>query len=182
MPVHGFDQLNAKLSKLVSAITNKAPKLIAAGAERHFKESFRNQGFTDSSLQMWPKTKNGKPGRILKKTGLLMNSIRIARADINGIQIVAGGPHVPYARIHNEGGTIEGTVNVRQYVRRAHEVKARRRGARGSVAFSRRSVVVKAHKRNMLVYMAKRRYIGKSVVLERNSRGIVVRVIQEALR
>lgn len=176
MPLTGMPPLRAKLEKLQKALAVQAPKVIAAAAERHFKQSFVNQGFTDSALVKWPKTKGGKAGRVLKRTGLLMNSIRIDRADLNVIRIVAGGPQVRYARIHNEGGTIEGTANVRAYDRRAHRARTRR----GMVM--RKAASVKAHTRRMLVYMPKRQYMGKSKVMEVRIREELLKLIARTLK
>lgn len=176
MPIKGINAIEAKLSRLANDLGRIAPKRVAADAERWFKQSFRDQGFTDRSLVKWPRTKNGKPGTILRKTGLLFNSIRIARADAGGIQIVAGGPQVPYARIHNEGGTIEGQVTVRTHVRRASVAKTRR----GRIM--RKAAVVRSHQRQMLIYMAKRQYMGRSVLLDKKMRDTVSTVIAEALR
>lgn len=176
MPIHGMPPLRAKLDQLAKALAVKAPKVIAAPAERHFKQSFVNQGFTDSHLVKWPKTKGGKPGRVLKRTGLLMNSIRIDRADLNVIRIVAGGPQVRYARIHNEGGTIEGTANVRAHQRRAHRANTRR----GKVM--RQAASVKAHTRRMLTYMPKRQYMGKSQAMEARMREELLKLIARTLK
>jgi phage gpG-like protein len=168
--------LRAKLERLAKALAVQAPKVIGAAAERHFKQSFVNQGFTDSALVKWPKTKNGKANRVLKKTGLLMNSIRVDRADLNVIRIVAGGPQVPYARIHNEGGTIEGTANVRAHQRRAHRASTRR----GKVM--RKAASVKAHTRRMLTYMPKRQYMGKSAAMEANMRNELLKLIARTIK
>lgn len=176
MPAQGFDKLQRKLSRLRNALAVKAPKVVAAEAERFYKESFRNQGFTDAGLRKWQKTKGGKTGRILKKTGLLFNSIRVDRADINVIRVVAGGPHVPYAKIHNEGGTIEGTATVRAHRRRGGSVKTKR----GRVV--RKDSMVQAHTRKMLVYMAKRQFMGRSQQLEVRMRAKVIAVIAEAIK
>jgi phage gpG-like protein len=176
MATHGTKELNAKLEKLARALQTIAPKRIAANAERHYKESFANQGFTDRTLQLWPKTKNGKAKRILKRTGNLYNSIRIVRADANGIQITAGGPHVPYARIHNLGGTIEGEVSVRTHLRKAHSMRTRR----GRVIA--KAAMVQAHQRKLLIYMAKRQFMGKSHVLDLKFRDTLTTTIAQALR
>lgn len=176
MPLHGQQALMAKLRKLADNLANKAPKVVAAVAERHSKDAFRLQGWTDAAFRAWPRTKSGKPGRILKRTGLLMNSVRIESATLQRIRITAGGPHVPYARIHNEGGTIEGNVQVRAHKRKAHAARTRR----GNTL--RREAQVQAHNRRMLVYMAKRKFLGRSVVMEANMRAAVGRLIQTTLQ
>lgn len=182
MGIRGIDQLNAKVSKLQKALQNTLPKRLGNDAQRHFMMSFRNQGFTDERLVLWPKTKaprtiGGKAvqGRILKGRGLLMNSVRVIRADWNGIQVAAGGPQVRYAKIHNEGGTIETTANVRAHTRRDHVARLRT----GKVA--RKGGPVRSHTRRMLTYMPKRQFMGRSRVLEGTMRETVIKTVVETL-
>lgn len=162
--------------KLRATLVRHVPKRVAADAERHFKESFRNQGFTDKQLKPWPRLKVARSNskgqelkdRILKDTGLLSNSIRVARADINGIQVVAGGPHVPYAQIHNEGGRIRGTQNVR-----AHKRRSRKTGKEHDV---------RAFTRNVDITIPPRPFMGPSEILERKMRATVLKSIIQAIR
>ena len=156
------------------ALVSTVPKRIAADAERHFKQSFRDQGFTNSSLVKWAPTKKGKPGRVLKKSGLLFNSIRIVRAEWNGIQLTAGGPHVPYAQIHNEGGTINRQVTRREHFRKGGPVRTRR----GTV--QRKGGLVKRHQARMNVHIRKRQFMGRSVVLENTMRLTIINTIKAA--
>lgn len=175
MPVRGNIQV---VQKLTRALTSIIPKRIGADAERHFKDSFRKQGFTDASFRMWPPLKDpkAKKGRILKKTGLLMNSIRVAHADWRGVQVVAGGPHVPYAQIHNEGGTINRQVTRRAHFRKGGPVRSRR----GTV--QRKAGFVKRHQAHMNVHIRKRQFMGPSKVLETKMRGTILRTIAEAVK
>lgn len=175
--------MQAKLTRLAKALVSTAPKRIAANAERHFKDSFRNQGFTDRALVKWrplrkPRTNSkGKKlqGRILKGRGLLANSIRVARADWNGIQVVAGGPHVPYAKLHNEGGWIRRQVTRRAHTRRAHPANTRR----GRVL--RNEAHVRRHQARMNVYIPKRQFMGDSHQLRQTMRQTILKTIAETL-
>lgn len=79
-------------------------------AETHsvnfFKESFFKEGFTDTSFQKWENRKQPDyraGGAILTSTGHLRDSIEVAEKTGNSITI---GTYAPYAKIHNEGGTI----------------------------------------------------------------------------
>lgn len=165
-------KLQQRLNQLRTELRDRLPKVLAAQAERHFKQSFRDQGFTDRSLVRWRPSKGAKKGRTLRRSGLLFNSIRIARADAGGIVIVAGGPYVPYARIHNEGGTIQ-----RQVTRRAHQRKAHRRG---------RSLVkehsVRRHQARLNVHIPKRQYMGKSHVLDLSMRTSILAATQRIMQ
>jgi len=73
-----------------------------------FQKSFDRQGFLDKSLEPWPARKDGSdPGRaILIKRGYLRRSIRGKSRTPAAVTIQAGDTRAPYARIHNEGGTI----------------------------------------------------------------------------
>lgn len=71
-----------------------------------FKESFFKQGFTDESFQKWENRKQPDyraGGAILTNSGHLRESIEVAEKTNNSISI---GTYAPYAKIHNEGGTI----------------------------------------------------------------------------
>ncbi len=182
MPVRGDKQLQAKVAKLKAALMNTAPKRIAADAQRHFMESFRNQGFTDSGLVKWrplrkPRTAKDKvlQGRILKGKGLLANSIRVVKADWNGIVVSAGGSHVPYARIHNEGGWIRRQVTRRAHTRRAHPAKSKGKQV------MRKEANVRRHQARMNLYMPKRQFMGDSHVLRRKMRETILKTITESL-
>lgn len=183
MPISGHKQLQAKVDRLKKALQSTVPKRLGNDARRFYLESFRRQGWLDTSLTPWPATKKprtnskGKAlqGRILKGRGLLMNSIRVLRADWSGIQVVAGGPHVPYAKIHNEGGTISTTASVRAYDRREH--MANTRGGRRM----RKAAKVSAHTRRMNTTIPQRRFMGQSAALEKVMRGTIERTIVETL-
>lgn len=70
-----------------------------------FKDSFNKQGWTDNGFTPWPPRKTGSDGRgILIKTTNLRDSIRVMES--SPLRIVYG-TSVPYAQIHNQGGTIE---------------------------------------------------------------------------
>lgn len=100
----------------------KAKKLqlmrqVAAIALTFFKTSFVNQGFTDGSLQKW-KARSGGPknkGRaILVDRAILKRGIRIKSVTYNESKIGVD-PAIKYANIHNEGGSIPITPNMRRF-------------------------------------------------------------------
>ncbi len=99
-------RIEYQLQRYLSQI---APRKIGRTALNHFDDSFRNEGFTDSSLSKWaarkpnmlkPETKKEK--RILVQTGTLRRSLRLIATD----KSVIISTDVPYAEIHNEGGLI----------------------------------------------------------------------------
>ena len=113
-----------KMKALKSAYL-KLPDEIAAVAVNFSKERFRDQSWLDHTKERWKPRKQrrkGSPKRsqtLLVDTGRLKRSIRKISANTNRVVI---GTDVPYASIHNYGGTITGTFTVR-----THAVKAQRR-------------------------------------------------------
>lgn len=88
--------------------TDLSPQL-AEMAKGFFKGSFFKEGFTDYGFTAWPKRKDTLPHKILTKSQALRDSIVITEANSDKITITAG-EGVPYASIHNYGGTINVTV------------------------------------------------------------------------
>lgn len=170
----GFKSLNDRLNGMAKALATTFPKRASADAVRFYRDSFKNQGFTDRTLVKWKKV-NGKPeGRVLRgKTGLLSISVRPLKADYKGITIVAGGPHVPYAKIHNEGGTIKGTQSVR-----AHRRKANTAIMKDGRRVRRKAADVGAFTRTVNTTIPKRQFIGKSQVLKSIMQVTAIKTIQ----
>lgn len=99
-----LDNLKAKAQQAIKRL----PTLLGAEAVRFTKENFRMGGFMDGGLQAWPARKNDPdPGRgilIGKQSGHLFKDIRVLGKTDNSVTV---GTTLPYARIHNEGGTIQ---------------------------------------------------------------------------
>jgi phage gpG-like protein len=95
-----FKQVIRKLTR-----DRSFPRRLGTLAVNHFKQSFRDEGFTDGSLKKWRKRKNNvDAGRaVLVKSGDLRRSIKIKRASFKSI--IVGTTGIPYATIHNEGGS-----------------------------------------------------------------------------
>ncbi len=97
-----------KILKDIQAFKPQLEKVVDAMgvlAANHFTTSFRNQGFTDESLQRWQPRKRTERSRmgnraILVKSGRLRRSIRSKRFGFLAVKIYTD---VPYARIHNDG-------------------------------------------------------------------------------
>ena len=84
-------------------------------AVRHFKESFRNEGFTDTALEKWTEVQRRIPGTlayetatgaartrgILRGKGIMVNSIKVLQS--SEYKVVIGVAGVPYAPYHNDG-------------------------------------------------------------------------------
>lgn len=163
-----------KAQDFQKALQRQVPVKMQAEAVRVFRANFKAQGFVDNGVRPWPPRKKEprmarkKPSpKILIRSGLLLNSIRPAgQATWNRIAVQAGGPHVPYARIHNEGGNIRGTFNVRKHTRRT------RRG---------KPVSVRAHARTVDASIPPRPYMGNSLPLRMSMRKIILETMVKTL-
>jgi len=97
-----------KILKDIQAFKPQLEKVVDAMgvlAASHFTTSFRNQGFTDESLQSWQPRKRTERSRmgnraILVKSGRLRRSIRSKRFGFLSVKILTD---VPYASVHNNG-------------------------------------------------------------------------------
>lgn len=96
--------------KMAEVLLKDLPQEVADHALNHFHMSFVNQGFTDISFIPWVKRLDdltfGFNHPIMDKTGALKGSLKIKQATMKVIEIAAG-ENVPYAAIHNNGGTIK---------------------------------------------------------------------------
>ena len=97
------ESINRKIRNLKDAKT-KIPVLVYNNSKNFFLQSFRNQGFTDNSLEKWQKRDNRSrrnSGRaILVDTGALRRSIKVSQSSFNKIVITS---NLPYASVHNYG-------------------------------------------------------------------------------
>lgn len=144
------NQLTAKIKRAEAYIKKNAPRVAGIEAVNHFKQSFQNEGFTDSHLEKWKQPKrtvtnspwygfrygartklpsnhprrrkakgkykarkanpitNYSPAATRKKTlsgatGDLKDSISYT---VQPGRVIVESDQ-PYARVHNEGGTIK---------------------------------------------------------------------------
>lgn len=159
---------NANLEKamrLREYLQTKAGRIIGVLAVQHFKKSFRDEGFTDDVLVKWTPSRRKAKGRgayasrpTLTQSGALADSIDY-RTDLNKVYV---GTSKPYARVHNEGLRITGLQIVRAHSRR----------------MGRKTVSVRAHKRNVNFKMPKRQFMGRSKVLTQK----IVKKLDEDIR
>lgn len=132
------------------------PRVVGNTAVNFYKDRFRRGGWQDVRFQPWtPRKRHHKRKRaLLVRTGRLRRSIRIVRISSDSVVV---GTDVPYARIHNEGGRISTTQNVRAHLRRGRPVRA--------------------HSRRVNATIPQRQFIGASRLLTRR----LVAVLNEML-
>lgn len=176
MPIRNTGNLRDQLRRL-QAVGKRLPRFVGALAVAHFKEGFKNQGFTDDSLEKWTPRKKpdtGRAGRraILVKTGALRRSIRIV--SMSSARVIVGS-NLPYAQIHNEGGRINATQQVAAHRRRAHIRRVD--GKRQRVS----EHTVSAHSRKVNTLIPQRRFIGRSRVLNQKIEGKLIQELRNIL-
>lgn len=170
----------------ISKAIDRLPNRLAAEAVNFSKQRFRDQAWRDESPEPWKKRKSeagwgkrARPGRkILVDKGRLMRSIRKISATPNYIII---GTDVPYARIHNEGGTMDATQHVRAFTRRrpsktivTRSGNTKRRRSTGP------DVSVKPFTRHIKYTMPKRQFLGPSGYLNRKLEALIINDITTA--
>lgn len=161
---------------------NKWPRQVGRIGLKVFDENFDNGGFTDKVFIRWKPRKGDTENRgrrlgdggkqsgraILIRSGRLRRSLRMGNITTKSVQFLAGNQDVDYAGIHNEGGTITGTVSVGAHSRRLFmedEVSGASAKKSKFVKVHTGTVQVKSHSRKMNTHMPRRRFLGESTKL-----------------
>ncbi len=138
-------------------LVDDMPRIAGIEAERFFKESFRRQGWQDNVFIPWTPRKGQRAARlgekrqgraVLIKSGALRKSVRVLR---RGKNFVIVGTSLPYAQIHNDGGTIQGTFRVKAHLRANRKKPGKH--------------PVESHTRQVNTRIPRRRFIGNSAAL-----------------
>lgn len=169
-----FDQLAQKFRGIYA----RAPRAVGSMAVRKFKQNFQKQGWTPDNVTMpWKNraAKDRKKARraLLIKTGALRRSVRIITMGNGWVKV---GSNLEYAKIHNEGGTINATQSVGSYKRKAHTRKVD--GKRQRV----KEAEVKAHTRKVNTKIPKRKFIGPSSGVMREANEWFKKEISKAVK
>jgi len=167
----------SNLQRRAQLAMRRLPPLLGAEAVRHTKENFRQGGFVDSSLNPWPKRKRDPdPGRgtlIGKGTAHLFRDVRILSRTNNMVTV---GTTLPYARIHNDGGTISHPGGTAFFKKKDGELAwvSNQVAARLATA-GRKLPRTKPH----LIQMPQRKFLGQSKSLNQKLRTIVTRELRQ---
>lgn len=101
--------------ELRELMRRKLPVIVGRMAKDHYQDNFRKGGFVNNGLQKWPVTRRQRSGSdsasatygpLLSGRNHLFESIKYVPGDYR----VKVANEVPYAAIHNEGGTVNPTV------------------------------------------------------------------------
>lgn len=166
MADNNFDKL-ARKAKDFNRLIDRLPRLIGTEAVNFSKKRFREQAWADHGTESWKKRKPGaarNQGRsTLVDSGKLRNSIRIVRT---GRDFVTIGSKIPYAQIHNDGGTIN--IPVTDKMRKwgwAMYAKTKDSKFKG---------LALTKKTNLRVRMPKRKFMGNSAVLRQITKRMMI--------
>ncbi|MCC3159503.1 phage virion morphogenesis protein [Hymenobacter sp. 15J16-1T3B] len=178
------DQLHQDAAR-IDRFLKQAVRPLGQLAVREFVGSFKRQGWVNERGVFLPwkprrgqgRNRSGVSGRlpfasdapesraVLVKSGRLRRSIRVTSTTDTSATI---GTDVPYAQLHNQGGTISGSVNVRAHRRRrfeSDEVSAPGSSRAKHVRVHIGDSNVKAHTRTVNTTIPQRQFMGFSKAL-----------------
>jgi len=174
--IKGLDQIK-NMRKGMENLRKRLPDVVGATAVEFYKGSFRRQGYIDNTMEKWKGRKKQKKDRgskraILVQSGALRRSIRVTHKDQNQVRV---GTDVPYARAHNDGATINKTVEVTAHKRRKKtkftssfsDVETRKERKRTTKKHTGETVEVKSHSRKMNTKIPRRQFMGASKFLDK---------------
>lgn len=151
-----------KLKKFDQGIlTGQVVKEAGVIAVNFSKDTFRTKSWHDRTREKWKPRKRKDRGSLMARTGRLKRSIRRLSY---GTAYVLIGTDVPYAKAHNEGEHIKGTIEVRSHSRKLPTSKRIRQQ---SDERQRETTRVRSHKRKMNTKLPQRKFIGASHTLSK---------------
>ncbi len=161
------DKINIYFNKLQAGIEH-VPAIVANTAIENFQDNFFKQSFDGIP---WLKVKN-KPNdhTTLRASGKLFNSINAKLISSNRVIISAGGSQIPYARIHNEGGTITRDARSETFVRNRDAKKRFTKGTTKGRGFTFSAYTYT---------MPKRQYMGITETLKNQIRDRIIKKLKE---
>ena len=162
------DKINIYFNKLQAGIEH-VPAIVANTAIENFQNNFFKQSFDGIP---WLKAKDSKADRqrLLRDTGKLFNSINASLISSNRVIISAGGSQIPYARIHNEGGTITRDARTETFVRNRDAKKRFTKGTTKGRGFTFSSYTYT---------MPKRQFMGITETLKNQIRERILKKLKE---
>ncbi|MDE6860357.1 MAG: phage virion morphogenesis protein [Duncaniella sp.] len=171
---------------LETLMVRRMPAIAGRMAVDHFRDNFRRGGFVDTTLERWIPAKRlssggsdaaSNYGTLLSRRSHLFRSIRSSAKASRAVV----GTRVPYASVHNEGGTLSPAVTPRmrryawyRYYKAAgitRKTSAKTRSKKLSMAKENRQALfwkrlALTKKSRMEIKIPKRRFVGPSKVLE----------------
>ncbi len=150
----------------LNGLVRELPQLAGAEVLDSINENFRSQSFFGAPWLPRQATEKDDGRALLVRSGRLRRSFEL---DVRGLTLIIH-TDTPYAQIHNEGGTITGSVNVAAFKRNRSETdEVSAPGARK--AKYTKSVIgshlVKAHTRTVNTTIPQRQFMGEHPDLDK---------------
>ena len=173
-----------------AALRDEIPRKAAVVAKNHSRQNFRDSGFMNNGLHEWKETKRQKAGDprkpLTSERDHLMSSIEAVGAP--GLVTVVNP--VPYARIHNEGGTIHSQPTITPKMRKmawakAYSIAGVSKGGKlpkdlpEEARKWRALALTKKEKLNIKIKMPRRQFIGESKELRVKINQIIINKLKE---
>ena len=173
-----------------AALRDEIPRKAAVVAKNHSRQNFRDSGFMNNGLHEWKETKRQKAGDprkpLTSERDHLMSSIEAVGAP--GLVTVVNP--VPYARIHNEGGTIHSQPTITPKMRKmawakAYSIAGVSKGGKlpkdlpEEARKWRALALTKKEKLNIKIKMPRRQFIGESKELRVKINQIIINKLKD---
>lgn len=172
--------IKSQRKEIDQLMRRQLPIKIGRMAKDHFQENFRKGGFVNNGLQQWPKSKRqlsgtssaaAQYGPLLSGRNHLFGSMKYTPSDYR----VKVANEVPYAAIHNEGGTVNPTVTpeMRRFAwAMFYKASRKKKGKRGSMLSNpeaeRWKALALTKKSKLTVKIPKRQFLGESAELRKS--------------
>lgn len=167
-----IDMLRSRQSDVERLVGRVLPIKIGALAKAQFQQNFRLGGFVNNGLTKWRPTQrqlNGgdsaasKYGPLLSSRNMLYSSI--AYTPFSGYVVIGTG--VPYAGIHNQGGTVSPTVTgkMRKFAWAMYYKNGGCNGKGEPAAAGKWKALALTKKKKLAIKMPQRQFIGESAEL-----------------
>lgn len=164
--------------KLTHEIVNARARVAGVEAVKFFNENFVKEGFVDRSFSPWPRRVSPFGNtKLLLGAGKLARSVRPQTISPQSVIIISD---TPYSSIHNDGGTIVVTEQMKkywwvQYYNLSRKIKKTSRGrisqSKPNQAGSKKAAFCKAMalmKTGTKIKIPKRQFMGHSETLMSN--------------
>ena len=147
-------------------VNDRLPRKVGIIAVQHFKQNFRDSGFTDGGLRPWKKSQRelrgglGVSSRYKTLTSARNHLMSSTQAHIGRGEVSIENP-VPYAVIHNEGGTIVSNPTITPKMRKyawamAYKLSGRKKGRKGKRTGGSQEAIPEEAKRWMALALTKK--------------------------
>lgn len=196
---------NPKISDLVRVLEKKVrqelndrlPRRVGVIAVNFFNQNFRDGGFRDGGLKRWPETRRQREGEgASARYGPLLSAAphlsRSTQAHPSPDQVRITNP-VPYAGIHNEGGTITTHPTITPRMRRmawakVYKLAGVKKGEKLPKQLPMKAqmwkglALTKKSKLNITAKIPQRRFIGESAELRKKIDDLITQTLQRIMQ